>query len=219
MATTLVLFDFDGTLADTLPLVLHAFRTVFRNYNHQELTDDQVLAFFGTTDDGVVERNLHDRNAVSEAIECYYDIYRKEHKARVLPDADITAMLDAFRTQGIKLGVITGKSRRAYDISAAELGLDGYFDIVVTGDDVERQKPDPEGILKALRTLGVPAEETIFLGDSSADIQAGFAAGLPTFGVHWLSTFQSAEFEREPHRIFTRVDDFLDYFAKGDFGR
>lgn len=107
------------------------------------------------------------------------------------------------------MGIITGKSKEAFIISTEALQLSKFFDLAITGDDVENPKPHPEGILKALGTLGVKKDEAVFLGDSNADIKAGKAAGIRTYGVQWLSTYQSSTFEVSPDLIFTNVSQFL----------
>ncbi|MNC30649.1 Pyrophosphatase PpaX [compost metagenome] len=90
----------------------------------------------------------------------------------------------------------------------------GFFELAITGDDVEKPKPDPEGIHKALDTLGIDPADAVFIGDSNADILAGKAAGLRTYGVRWLSTFQSQTYEVEPNGVFNHVTDFLELLAE-----
>lgn len=113
-----------------------------------------------------------------------------------------------MKAQGIKVGVITGKSRRAYQISAGALDLERFFDISITGDDVAKPKPDPEGIHSALRTLGIEPSQAIFVGDSNADILAGKAAGMQTYAVRWLPTFQSQAYDLAPDGILENVAEF-----------
>jgi pyrophosphatase PpaX len=104
---------------------------------------------------------------------------------------------------------VTGKARRSLDISLECLGLDNYFDVIVTGDDVEFPKPHPEGINKALEQLGVSNKVAIFLGDSDADILAGKQANVHTLGVHWLPNYQTIEFSIQPDEVFSNIDEFF----------
>ncbi|SEO79953.1 HAD family hydrolase [Paenibacillus sp. OV219] len=205
-----VLFDFDGTLADTLPLSFKAFRAVFQQYDNRIVSEEEIVAMFGPTEDDIIARNLNNQAAVQEATALYYEIYRNGHFDDEGPlPSDITHMLTSLREQGMKIGVITGKSRKAFLISTEALQLSSFFDVVITGDDVEQPKPHPEGIHQALHILGSHQNEAIFLGDSNADIRAGKSAGLRTYGVQWLSTYQSATFETEPDQIFTSTGSFL----------
>ncbi|WP_315899191.1 NUDIX hydrolase N-terminal domain-containing protein [Paenibacillus cremeus] len=217
MTIKAVLFDFDGTLADTLPLSFLAFQSVFRQYDRRELSTEELVARFGPTEDGIIRGHLNNQEQVEEAIRMYYRLYGEGHSQHVHAVPAIHEMLDELRAANLKLGIITGKSREAFQISAEALQLSPYFDVVVTGDDVVSPKPHPEGLLRALAKLGVRPEEAVFIGDSSADIAAGQAAEVRTFGAHWLPTHQSSIFAVAPERVFTDVESFVQLIlAQGD---
>jgi phosphoglycolate phosphatase/pyrophosphatase PpaX len=182
-----LLFDFDGTLADTLPICFHAFRRVFQEFENLHLTDREIQAMFGPTEVGVLERHIRDKARVPQAVEAYYAYYDNDHPAVVAVDASMHELLDRLKRRGLKLGVFTGKGRRSYEISCRHLGMGGLFDVAVTGDDVTRPKPDPEGLRKALSALGLQPGEVLYVGDNSADIEAGRRAGIRTVGVTWFT--------------------------------
>ncbi|MGC5327523.1 HAD family hydrolase [Brevibacillus sp. SYSU BS000544] len=214
MGIKAVLFDFDGTLADTLPLSFTAFQYVFQKYEQREVSQEEIIAMFGPTEDGIIAKNFSNQANVSAAIQDYYRIYEQGHLENKITAKEILELLDLLHSKGIRMGVITGKSRNAYDISVNSLGMAHYFDVVITGDDVQKPKPDPEGIRTALSMLEVPKEDAIFVGDSNADIQAGKSAGVRTVGVQWLSTYQSTHFEAEPDMIFTKVQEFIVFLSQ-----
>lgn len=193
-----VLFDFDGTLADTLPVCIHSIHEAFKAYDGRTLTADEVVALFGPTEADIIRLNLSNRAAAEEAVRHFYDCYVREHDRMVKPNAAIAAMLDELKARGFRLGIVTGKGRDALHISLARLGLEPYFDVTVTGDEMTRPKPDPEGVLTAMKALGSQAESTVFVGDSEADIRAGKAAGVYTVGAHWLDNVQTRTFETAP---------------------
>lgn len=202
-----ILFDFDGTVADTLPLIFTAFRATFQHYLQEHYTDEQIVAIFGPTETGILKGKLpeHEHDA---ALSYFFDVYTQEHQHVQNPD-EITRMLEAFQQADIKMGIVTGKGRRSTDISLAAWELTKYFDVVITGDEVTQPKPHPEGILSALEQLGATPEEAIFVGDSDADVIAGRAAGLRTVGVDWLLVTQKAgSFDPAPDFLFTHVHDF-----------
>ncbi|MEC0248090.1 HAD family hydrolase [Paenibacillus chitinolyticus] len=205
-----VLFDFDGTLADTLPLSFDAFRCVFETYENETLSDEQITAKFGPTEDDIIRRNVSDTSKAEAAIADYYAFYENHFHERVSMPRDIVHMLENLKEQGVRMVIITGKSRRALDVSLNKLGIEKYFCFSVSGDEVERPKPDPEGIFKALKLLGLSKEEAIFVGDSSADITAGKSAGLRTIGAHWFETVQTARFDPEPDRVLKSVRDLTE---------
>lgn len=204
-----VLFDFDGTLADTLPLTFHAFKHVFHKYDNREVSTDEIISMFGPTEDEIIAKNFVNKDHVEEGIREYYEIYREGHESQLNSANEIENLLKHIKSKNIKMGVITGKSTKALHISLESLHFSHFFDILITGDDVQEAKPNPEGILTALTFLEVSKDEAVFIGDSNADIKAGKSAGLITYGVNWLSISQSSHFEMEPDFIFKQVDQFL----------
>ena len=92
-------------------------------------------------------------------------------------------MLERLRARGLKIGVVTSKTRARMSCDLQVCDFDGCFDVVITGDDVARGKPDPEGVRAGLAALEVPAAHAVMVGDGPVDIRAGQAAGTRTVGV------------------------------------
>lgn len=191
-----IIFDFDGTLADTLPVAFYAFQRVFNEFDRRQLNEAEIKAMFGPSEVGILEANIRAKEQVPAAIEAYYSYYDEGHCQYVQPRDEIVAMLDALKAKGLKLGVYTGKARRSYDLSCGHLQLGSWFDAAITGDDVEQPKPHPEGIFKALASMGLAPDEALYVGDSDADVEAGARAGVRTVGVTWFTggegTFRTA---------------------------
>lgn len=207
-----VIFDFDGTLADTLPVCFLAFESVFKKFDDREVSSEEIKGMFGPSETGIIRENLENKN-YDEAIELYYEIYKDRHKNLVQNNEDINILLRMLKTNEYKLGIVTGKARRSLDISLDCLGLNDFFDVIITGDDVEYPKPHPEGINKALDYLGVLPNEAVFLGDSDADIIAGKKANVLTVGVHWLPNFQTIDFNVQPDEVYKSINDFISSFT------
>jgi pyrophosphatase PpaX len=203
-----VIFDFDGTLADTLPVCFLAFDAVFREFDNREVTTEEIKAMFGPSETGIIRENLKNNN-YDEAIELYYEIYSKRHRNIVQDNEEINTLIRQLKTNGYKLGIVTGKARRSLDISLDCLGLKNFFDVIVTGDDVEHPKPHPEGINKVLKNLNVSHKEAVFLGDSDADIMAGKQANVHTIGVHWLPNYHTIEFSVQPDEVYSNINEFF----------
>jgi pyrophosphatase PpaX len=206
-----VIFDFDGTLADTLPVCFLAFESVFKKFDNREVTSEEIKAMFGPSETGIIRENLKNNN-YDEAIELYYEIYKEQHEKIVQNNEDINTLLSLLRKNGYKLGIVTGKAKRSLDISLECLGLNNFFDVIITGDDVEFPKPHPEGISKALEYLNVLPNEAVFLGDSDADIMTGKKANVLTVGVHWLPNFQTNDFNVQPDEMYKSINDFISSF-------
>ncbi|WP_053365638.1 HAD family hydrolase [Bacillus sp. FJAT-27245] len=208
-----IIFDFDGTIADTLPICYFAFQSVFKEYDGLDLTPEQIKAMFGPSETGIIRENLL-HNSHDEVIELFYETYSEKHGELVEKNEEIISLLKQLKSEGYKMGIVTGKAKRSLDISLQCLGMEGMFDVEVTGDDVEFPKPHPEGIHNALSELGVSENDTIFLGDSDADILAGKQANVHTIGVQWLPNYQSLEFTVEPDEVFTSFGELVEMLKK-----
>lgn len=202
-----IVFDFDGTLANTLPICYYAFQKVFNKYDNKNLTTNEIKEMFGPSETGIIRKNLSNPNK-EEAIEYYYAQYSKLHNSLVEVNSEICGLLTSLREENIKIGIFTGKAKRSLDISLKALDMEGLFDVMITGDDVLKPKPDPEGLLKALSLLAVENFEAIYIGDSDADIVAGLQANVYTIGVQWLSDYQTEEFKEQPNSIIKSVIEF-----------
>ncbi|MBB4826229.1 phosphoglycolate phosphatase/pyrophosphatase PpaX [Sporosarcina luteola] len=201
-----VLFDFDGTLADTLPICFYSFQKVFETFDNRKLTSLQVEELFGPSETGILHHHLL-HPAKEEAIELFYHTYSDYHHEFVQEDKEINDLLRLLKSLHIKIGIFTGKGRRSLDISLEALQMEGLFDVIVSGDDVVNPKPDPEGLIKAINLLGVNKADSVFVGDSDADILAGKQAGVTTIGVNWLTDKQMHSFTENPHVIANNLEE------------
>ncbi|WP_432362609.1 HAD family hydrolase [Sporosarcina sp. UB5] len=209
-----IIFDFDGTLANTLPICDYAFQSVFKEFDNKQLSSGEIRAMFGPCEVGIIKGNLLHENK-EQAIELYYEKYLEKHNDLVAANQEIHDLLLEMKRKGLKLGIVTGKAKRSLDISMKALQMHDFFDVIITGDDVIEPKPHPEGLLKALSQLHVNNHEAMFIGDSNADIQAGIAADIYTVGVHWLPDIQTMEFSVAPHAYYKEVREFINSLPAG----
>ncbi len=121
-------------------------------------------------------------------------------------------MLRYLKKNGFNLGIVTGKSETSLHISLKYLQMNNIFDYIITGDDVIKPKPDPEGINKVLSFFNIKNDDAIFIGDSDADILAGKKANIYTVGVQWLPTYQTSIFNIQPNKIYTNINEFISSF-------
>lgn len=95
-----IIFDFDGTLADTLPVCFYAFQAVFKEFDNKEVTSDEVKAMFGPSETGIIKENLLDSNQ-DEAIELYYDKYSEKHRELVVENEEMNDLLRFLKKKDI----------------------------------------------------------------------------------------------------------------------
>lgn len=191
-----VIFDLDGTLADTFPLIVASWNAACRGPMGREYSAAEVIAHFGLPDIQMLRAELP-RPAWAEAERRYFGHYQNYHSS-VQSFEGVDEMLRELRRRGLPLGVFTGKGRSTADISLRELGWSGLFGAVVTGDDVACQKPHPEGLVKAAADLGVDISQSLYAGDSPSDVKAGRAAGALTVGAGWHGAFEDKLRAEEP---------------------
>lgn len=209
-----IIFDFDGTLANTWPVMFHACVSVFEKYDNRTLVIEDLYEMTGPTELRIIHQYLGDRDKVDAAVEDFVAHYEEQHEELVERDEAITDLLADLQQSGVGLALFTGKSRRTLDISLAKLGWNIPFSHIVTGDDVENSKPSPEGIHRIMDKLGWSREHTVFVGDSNDDMQAGRDAGVRTFAARWMSMVQDKDYRVPPERAFENLEDFRSYLAQ-----
>lgn len=186
-AFDIALFDLDGTIADTLPLIYEAFDAAFIPALGSGFSPAEIRALFGPPDHQII-RNTVAESQAEAAISRFNDYYTSRHDDLVSAFPGIADLVRSCAEAGMRIGVITGKSRLTALITLDRLALRDAFTVIYAGDDVERQKPDPEALTLALRDLAAtPTDRAVMIGDSAADIAAGKAVGLATIGVTWGS--------------------------------
>ncbi|OMF29401.1 hypothetical protein BK133_17860 [Paenibacillus sp. FSL H8-0548] len=203
-----IIFDFDGTLADTWPVMYLACAAVFQKHDNRKVSIEDLYAMAGPTEPQIIEQHLVNRESVEIAVNEFLFDYEQHHEELVERNAAIADLLGSLRQAGVGMALFTGKSRRTLDISLNKLGWEISFDKIVTGDDVKKRKPSAEGIDQILNELGWPREHTIYVGDSNDDMQAGDEAGLRTFAAQWMAVVQDKHYQIEPEQMFSDVDEF-----------
>jgi len=184
-----IIFDLDGTLADTFPIIVAAWNAAVREPLEREYSASEVISRFGVPDAAMLQRDLP-QTAWERSLEIYYRHYEAEH-GMVAPFAGVPQLLQALKQRGVPLGVMTGKGQRTAAITMRELGWTDMFGSIVTGEDVVNQKPAPDGPLLAAQQLGVEPEFCAYIGDSPADIGAGRAANMLTIVAGWHTVYEA----------------------------
>jgi HAD superfamily hydrolase (TIGR01509 family) len=203
-----LLLDLDGTIANTLPLIFDAFRHAVAPWVKSPPTDTEVEATFGSAERECIARMVPSAD-LDEAEDRFHTYYETHHGQGVTIVEGIVDVIDHARRLGWRIGVFTGKGRRSAKFTLTELGLWNMIECLVSSDDVERPKPDPQGVFNASEALGVPVDRILFAGDSPADVRAGRSAGCNTAAVLWAA-FKPDRL-REAGADFTcdRVEDLM----------
>lgn len=185
----LLIFDLDGTLVDSRLDLVHSVNAMLRQVNRPELPDEVIASYVGDGAPMLVRRALgdpRDEGFLKEALE-YFLAYYKVHKLDYTQTyAGIKEMLTAVgNVNGLnrKMAVLSNKPVNPSRAIVEALGLSEFFVQVYGGNSFSTKKPDPEGAQTILQETGIPASETLIIGDSSIDVLTGRNAGLWTCGV------------------------------------
>lgn len=179
------LFDLDGTLIDSIELIMSSFRHTMLTHRGAVPPDGDWRAGFGRPLRPQLARYARDADEVTRMAATYRAHNLEHHDRLVRPYAGIRPALAALAARGARLGIVTSKNRAAAEQGLRHCGLDGFFDVLVTSDDVTEHKPHPAPVLAALARLEARPAETVFIGDSPHDCQAGRAAGVSTAAALW----------------------------------
>lgn len=182
-----VLFDLDGTLLNTFAAVTRAWNAALEPVWGRSFDPVEVAAHFGPPDEPMLEAAFPSdlpRAARDAAIERYFAEYAAAH-AQIEPFSGIESLLAELGQREMPMGIVTGKGRRATDLTLAHFGWTNRFRVVVAGGEVARPKPDPEGVLRAARELGIGPRDCVFIGDSPADIGAAKNTGMFSVVAGW----------------------------------
>ncbi len=208
-----VIFDMDGTLVSTLPLIVHCVNEIVEKYLGRTLTLEEVMATFGPAAREIIRRFTSQLGEVQSraAIEDYYSCYRRELPKRALLFPGIEELLNKLRDSGRQLGVFTGVERVLMDMTLESFDLRKHFQVLVAGDDIQKPKPDPEGVRLALSKMMLLPKEAIIVGDSPADILAGEGAGVVTAAALWSPENRGDPNEAGPDYAFRSVRELSNF--------
>jgi len=215
VALSTFLFDLDGTLIDSIELILRSYRHTMRAHRGLEPPDEVWMKGLGTPL-WVQFRDWTDDPAEIEAMVATYRAYNLEHHdALVRPYDGVVAAVRALRHTGKTLGLVTSKMRSGALRGLRVAGLEDAFTAIVGADEVTHPKPHPEPVLKALELLEAPATGAVFIGDSRHDIACGRAAGVKTAAVLWGPFDRSHLEDLAPDYWLERPEDLTLLSADG----
>lgn len=213
MKTKALLFDFDGTLLDTNELILQTFMHIFDEKFPGQFSTQDCLKFIGPS----LKQTFDELTPgeTEEMIKKYKEWNTAHHDELVKGYDAVVETLEQLHKEGIKLAVVSTKSREGLDRGLKVLGAEHLFEVIISMDEVTHVKPHPEPVLLAIEKLGVSKEEAIMIGDNSHDIEGGKNAGVRTAGVAWSAKGESYLQQFNPDYMLHHMSDLLE-IVKGD---
>ena len=206
-----VIFDIDGTLTSTNELIFSTFNHITKKYLNKTMTDEEIIALFGPTEDKIIEDLFGER--AEEVKKEYYSFYTSNHAmADIYPG--MKELLHFIKEKNVLLSIYTGKGREASVITLKKLKIYDYFDLIITGSDVKVHKPSPEGIEIFLEKYSLDKQRVLMVGDAPADIKAARAAGVEIASVLWDSYAHDKVLKMKSDYLFRTVEELKKFFVE-----
>ena len=204
-----VIFDLDGTLANTLPLCIQAFRQSVEPLINRSISDAEIIATFGPSEEGTIMALAP--NHYEKGVSDYLHYYKQLHDMCPVPFDSIKEILQTLKSGGIRIAMVTGKGKHSTDISLKHFELTNFFEIIETGSPEGARKA--EGIRIVLDGLtNIKKDEVIYVGDAPSDITASRKVGIPIIAAAWADTSEPEKLQQmQPDELFYTIKDFKDW--------
>jgi pyrophosphatase PpaX len=209
------LFDLDGTLIDSVGLILDSYHHTLATHGLPARTDDEWLKGIGTP----LRVQFADWKDEPERLEALIATYREynlaNHDRMVTIYPGVLEAIREVKAAGARTGLVTSKNQQGAVRGLRLVGLDDLIDVMVCADDVENPKPHPEPVVKAVQILGADPASTVYIGDSIHDMRSGRAAGVRTAAVLWGPFSREHLEQAEPDYWLQRPPDILGLVRRG----
>lgn len=205
-----IIFDLDGTIADTLPLCIAAFKQSVEPLLNKKISEAEIIATFGPSEEGTIRRLIPQHEEAG--VKAYLQHYEALHHTCPAAFEGIAELLEYIRNSGVQLAMVTGKGIHSTRLSLQQFGLTGYFTLMETGSPDGPNKVN--GILNILRRLGVDAADGLYVGDAPSDITYCKQVGIPIAAAAWASTTDAEQLKPlNPDWLFYSITEFKNWLA------
>ncbi len=204
-----VLFDLDGTLADTIPLIVASYQYAFRTVLAEEITEARARAWIGRP---LLPALLEESPEHGVELDRVYREWNLANTARLIRRYDgVPELLEKLTAAGVTIAVATSKRRETARLALVGVGIDHLVDVVAGLEDTTAHKPAPDPLLHAAATLGVDPAACVYVGDATVDVLAARAAGMSAVAVTWGAGERDALAAIAPDALVDTVPDLAAY--------
>ena len=217
----LLIFDFDGTLIDSVPDLADATNTMLKQLNKPNFPLSTIKEWVGNGSRLLIERALVGKTEVIEgelttseadhAEQLFFDAYSNISASKTVSYPDVDKGLKQLKEAGFTLALVTNKPIRFVPDILDGLGWTPLFDMVLGGDSLPTKKPDPAPLLHACKTLKFDPAQAFMIGDSINDISAGKNAGIDTIGLSYGYNYGKDIRDSNPNHVFDNFAALVDY--------
>lgn len=202
-----VLYDFDGTLADSVPVIILNQQMAYEEVmGHCPRTEEDLRSYVGLP---LVDTfAMHDKETADKLLESYLRINIDLLHKDMIPFFDgVEEELRELKQMGVMQGIMSAKRRTSLDITLNLKGYSDFFDLLVTKEDTKKHKPDPEPYLYCAKKLGIKPSEMIYVGDAKGDILGAHNAGVDSVFVDWSLMPKEEILELKPTYVIKEMKE------------
>ena len=209
MKINTILFDFDGTVANTNGLIIDSWQYVYQALTGRRASEEVIKSTFGEPLAISMEKAFPD-TPPQQSIDLYREHQKDIYEDMIEPFPGMTELIRELKERNYKIGIVTSRLRNTTMIGLRKFGLLRYIDDIVTCEDTDRHKPDPAPVLIALERLSADPQEALMVGDSRFDIGCAHNAKVKAVLVGWAEAMNGEEAEEEkPEYIIEKAEDLL----------
>ncbi|CZQ87998.1 HAD-IA family hydrolase [Trichococcus collinsii] len=208
-----VLFDFDGTIADTNRLISESHFVVMEENFPGRFKKEEMAQFNGPSLEEIYG-NL-DQGRQDELVARYREVMLEKHDEMIGIFPGIKEVLENLKQEGLSLGVVSTKRSDVLKRGIAILGITDYFDTILGSGDFSQPKPDPESLFLAMERLDAERETSVMVGDNHHDIVAGNNAGVTSIFVGWSEKTTAFIQPYRPTKIVNDPQELEEYILSG----
>lgn len=206
-----ILFDADGTLIDTIPLIIDSFRYVVEKHNPSlNMNEQDYKKIVGPPLYDTIKMLFpeEDEETIAQYVQEYRDYNESRHDEVVKAIDGVEEMLGYCKANGYDIAVVSNKSEKLLRRGLEVSGIDSYFDVVLGKEQIEKAKPDPDGLLKACKLLGRTHDNLIYCGDVANDVLAAKNMSAFSLAVVFDEDYRKPIEEAKPCAILTDWKQF-----------
>ncbi|MGB4438038.1 MAG: HAD-IA family hydrolase [Sedimentibacter sp.] len=204
-----VIFDFDGTLANTNQMIINSFKHIYTEFLQKDCSEEYIMSTFGEPLELTLTRDF-EAFSFEDVIARYRDYQKDRFNEEVTLYETVEDTLEYLKNKNMKLGIATSRLRNSTVSALEAFNIAKYFDVIVSADDVTKHKPDKEPLIKAMNELGSTIESTLYVGDSRFDMECAINALATPVLVGWQLNSRDLALKYNIKHVLEKMWDLTD---------
>ncbi len=206
-----ILFDFDGTLADTAPGIVNTMQETFKAMQLPVPTEEAVRQTIGLKlEEGVKVLSGLDDATAQKGADIYRELFMRVELSKIKIFPEVKDTLTALQQMGVRMAVCTSRGLNSLNIIMTANKMNDYFEEIITASANLPTKPAPDMVFELLRRMNLTANEVLVVGDTTFDIEMGNNAGCKTIAVTYGNHSREVLETSHPTFIIDHFNELLE---------